>query len=73
LVGEIEERYELWGQPGKIKITGFLERGRMGESADAVALSQLTSQPADINAVRHYNSRPGVSLNLKHVPVGLTH
>ena len=29
-VGEIERRYELWGQPGKIAVTGFLTRGRMG-------------------------------------------
>jgi high affinity Mn2+ porin len=65
LVGEIENRHELWGQPGKIKVTGFLERGSMGAFADAVALSELTGQPADINAVRHYNSRPGVSLNLE--------
>ena len=65
LVGEIEERHELWGQPGKIKITGFLSRGRAGEFADAVALSELTGQPADINAVRQYRSRPGVSLNLE--------
>jgi high affinity Mn2+ porin len=64
-VGEIENRYELWGQPGKIKVTGFLERGTMGAFADAVALSELTGQPADINAVRRYNSRPGVSLNLE--------
>ena len=64
-VGEIENRYELWGQPGKIKITSFLERGTMGAFADAVALSELTGQPADINAVRRYNSRPGVSLNLE--------
>ena len=30
LVGEIEERHELWGEPGKLKITGFLSRGRAG-------------------------------------------
>ena len=65
LVGELEERHELWGQPGKIKITGYLERGRMGQYADAVALAQATGQPADINAVRSYASRPGVSLNLE--------
>ena len=23
-VGEIERRYDLWGQPGKIAVTGFL-------------------------------------------------
>jgi high affinity Mn2+ porin len=37
LVGEIEERHELWGQPGKIKLTGFLSRGDAGHFADAVA------------------------------------
>ena len=26
-VGEIEERHQLWGQPGKLKITGFLITG----------------------------------------------
>ena len=65
LVGEIEERHELWGQPGKIKITGFLNRGSAGTFADAVALAQATGQPADINAVRSYTSRPGVSINLE--------
>jgi high affinity Mn2+ porin len=64
-VGEIEERHELWGQPGKIKITGYLERGGMGEYSDAVALAAVTGLPADINAVRTYASRPGVSLNVE--------
>ncbi len=65
MVGEIEERHELWGQPGKLKITGYLERGRMGAYQDAINLAQLTGQPADINAVRTYTSRPGVSINLE--------
>ena len=37
----------------------------MGEYADSVALAQATGQPANINAVRSYTSRPGVSLNLE--------
>ena len=65
LVGEIEERHELWGQPGKIKITGFLSRGNAGAFADAIALAQAAGQPADINAMRAYSSRPGVSVNLE--------
>jgi high affinity Mn2+ porin len=65
MIGEIEERHDLWGQPGKIKITGYLERGRMGNYSDAVALAQATGSPADINAVRTYTSRPGVSLNVE--------
>jgi high affinity Mn2+ porin len=63
LVGEVERRYHLWGQPGTIKITGYLNRGRAGDYASAVALAQITGMPADIVAVRHYDSRPGVSVN----------
>jgi high affinity Mn2+ porin len=65
MVGEIEERHELWGQPGKLKVTGYLERGRMGTYQDAINLAQLTGQPADIAAVRTFTSRPGVSINLE--------
>lgn len=65
LVGEIEKRHVLWGQPGKIKITGFLSRGRAGRFADATALAKATGQPANINAVRSYTSRPGISINLE--------
>jgi high affinity Mn2+ porin len=65
VVGEIERRYELWGQPGAVKVTGFLSRGRAGQFADAVALAAATGAPADINAVRRYTSRPGVSVNLQ--------
>jgi high affinity Mn2+ porin len=65
LVGEIEERHELWGQPGKIKVTGFLSRGRAGSFRDAINLAVMTSSPANINAVRTYTNRPGVSVNLE--------
>ena len=65
LVGEIEERHDLWGQPGKLKVTALLSRGRAGEYADAIALAEMTGQPADITAVRKYDSRPCVSLNLE--------
>ncbi len=65
LVGEIEERHQLWGQPGKLKITGFLSRGRAGTFQNAIDLAQQTGGPADITAVRTYTSRPGVSLNFE--------
>jgi high affinity Mn2+ porin len=63
--GEIEERHEILGQPGKLKVTGFLSRGRMGDFQDAINLAAVTGQPADITAVRHYQGRPGVSFNLE--------
>jgi high affinity Mn2+ porin len=65
LVGEIEERHELWGQPGKLRITGYVTRGRAGSFQDAIDLAAITGMPADITAVRTYTSRPGVSLNLE--------
>jgi high affinity Mn2+ porin len=65
MLAEIEERHELWGQPGKIKITGFLSRGSAGQFSDAIALAQATGLPADITSVRSYTSRPGVSINLE--------
>jgi high affinity Mn2+ porin len=64
-VGEIERRYQLWGQPGKVAITGFLTRANTGRFEDAIALAALTGGPADIAAVRHFNSRGGVSFNLE--------
>ena len=64
-VSEIERRYELWGHPGKLAVTGFLSRGRMGSFQDAINLAQVTGGPADITAVRKYQSRGGVSLNVE--------
>ena len=64
-VGEIEHRHELWGQPGKVAVTGFLSRGRMGSYQDAVDLAELTGGAADTAAVRQYRSRGGVSFNLE--------
>src|SRR5258708_5673525 len=64
-VGELEHRHELWGQPGKVGVTGFVTRGRFGRYADAIQLAQLNGGPADIAAVRHYTTRTGLSLNIE--------
>jgi high affinity Mn2+ porin len=63
--GEIERRYVVWDQPGKLAITGFLTRGRMGSFEDAIQLAAITGGPADITAVRKYQSRGGISMNLE--------
>jgi high affinity Mn2+ porin len=65
VIAELEKRYELWGQPGKLKVTGFLNRGRAGKYQDAIALAQIIGGPADTTLVRNYTSRPGVSMNLE--------
>jgi high affinity Mn2+ porin len=64
-VGEVERRYEINGQPGKVAVTGFLTQGRMGRFEDAIRLANLTGMPADIAAVRRFQSRTGISVNLE--------
>jgi high affinity Mn2+ porin len=65
LVGEVERRYELGGQPGKVAVTGYLTRARMGSFEDAIQLAQLTGGPADITAVRTYTTKTGIAGNLE--------
>lgn len=70
LVGEVERRYQLWGQPGAVKITGYLNNGRAATFADALALAQqpgpfFGDANAALSAARTYRSRPGVSINLQ--------
>ncbi len=67
VVSEIERRHTLWGQPGDVKLTGFVARGDAGSYKDAINLLQTTGMDANaaMAAVRHYQSRPGVSLNLE--------
>jgi high affinity Mn2+ porin len=64
-IGEIEHRHELWGQPGKIAITGFLSRARMGSYQDAINLAGLIGGAPDTAAVRQYRSRGGISVNIE--------
>ena len=75
LVGEIEERHELWGQAGKLKVTGFLSRGRMGDFAYAVNNPASAATIAAVGGTdpvstalaldRKFRSKPGVSLNIE--------
>ena len=60
---EFEQRFTIFDQEGKIKILGFASRGRLGNYNDAVALSLLTHQAADISAVRRGSFKSGISLN----------
>jgi high affinity Mn2+ porin len=62
---EFEERHKIFGMDGKLKLLGFLSRGRMGDFNDATALALATGTPADIAAVRQYRSRSGISMNLE--------
>jgi len=64
LVAEAERRYEIGDETGKILVTAFENRGRMGLLEAAIALAQRTATPVNIVAVRQYRSRPGIDLNV---------
>jgi high affinity Mn2+ porin len=65
MVGEVERRYDLGGQPGKLAVTGYLTRARLGNFADAVQLAALTGTQPNLAAVRSYASKPGITANLE--------
>ena len=65
LVSEVERRISLFGHDGKVKLLGFLNRGRMGSYRDAVALGQATGTLPDTALVRKYASRAGGSVNIE--------
>jgi len=64
-VAEAEGRHTFLGRTGKIKLLGFVNRGRMGGYGDAVRLAQATGTPPDMVPVRRYASRPGGALNIE--------
>jgi len=65
IAGEAEAREELFGRPGKIKLLGYVNRGRMADYSDAVRLAQATGGVPNADLVRNYRSRPGASINLE--------
>jgi high affinity Mn2+ porin len=65
MVYELEHRHELFGQPGKLAVLGFLSRGRMGRFDDAIAFAEENGTTPSTADVRTYTSRSGVNLNIE--------
>jgi high affinity Mn2+ porin len=63
LDAELEHRHEFGQRAGRLLLTIFDSRGRMGLLDEAVDLAQSTGTPVDIAAVRNYRSRTGLSLS----------
>ncbi|MEI9996067.1 MAG: carbohydrate porin [Rhizomicrobium sp.] len=63
IVSEFEARQSWLGRPGVLKLLGFLNRGRMGSYADAVALGAATHTAPDTALVRRPADRAGFALN----------
>ncbi|HUO87835.1 MAG TPA: carbohydrate porin [Rhizomicrobium sp.] len=65
IVAEAEARLALWGRAGKVKLLGYINRGRMGSYREAVALAAATASTPDTALVRRYASRAGLALVLE--------
>ena len=65
MVAELERRYQLRGYQGRLMLTAFDSRGRMGLLNQAVQVARATDTPVNIASVRQYRSRLGVSLDLE--------
>jgi high affinity Mn2+ porin len=62
---EAEKRYELFGQTGRVLVTAFDSRARMGLLDQAIALAEATGTTPNPANVRKFRSRLGVSLGLE--------
>jgi high affinity Mn2+ porin len=64
-VAELEKRYAIGSRAGKMMITLFDTRGRMGLLDEAVQLARSDGGAIDVAAVRKYRTRLGADLNLE--------
>lgn len=65
VIGEIERRHTIGGQPGEVNITGFLSHARMGRFDEATRIATLLSSPADIAGVRRMQNRTGIAASVE--------
>lgn len=63
MVTELERRFTIGDHPGTIRALAFLNRAHMGSYAEAVQNSELSGEPADIEATREYRLKYGFGLN----------
>jgi high affinity Mn2+ porin len=62
---ELERRHEILGHAGKVMLTAFPTRARLGLLDEAVQNAQATGDPVDIAATRRLRDRVGANFNLE--------
>ncbi len=65
MIGELEHRHVWSDEPGRVLVTAFDSRGRMGLLDVATANAVAAAGPPDVASVRQYRSRLGVSVDLE--------
>ena len=62
-VTEVEERHQLWDQPGSLKLLYWISRGNLGSYLDAISFGQTIGETPSTAAVRTQRTKDGVGLN----------
>ena len=65
VVVEAEERHSIFGQPGKLKLLFYVNRGLMVRLNDFTQAVAATGTAPAMASLRHLNDRPGAALNLE--------
>jgi high affinity Mn2+ porin len=65
MIAEAEEDHTIFGKGGKLRVLGYITRGRMADFNDAIAYGAATGGAAQLAPVRNYRSRAGIILNLE--------
>ena len=65
LMAEAEMRHQWRDHPGKIKLLGFVNRGRMGSYRDALQLGRDSGNAPDTALVRQKGTNAGLVLNIE--------
>jgi high affinity Mn2+ porin len=64
-IGELELRYSLFSQPGKLRLMGWANIANMGSYADALAMPVTTPNFPDITQTRQVRTNYGFVVNLE--------
>ena len=64
-VAELELRYSMFQQPGKLRLFGWLTQGNMGKYAEAVALPLASPNYPDITLTRQVRTNYGLVANFE--------
>ena len=62
-VTEVEERHQLWDQPGSLKFLYWISRGNLGSYLDAISFGEAIGVTPATAAVRTQRTKDGVGLN----------
>jgi high affinity Mn2+ porin len=64
-LAELELRYSLLSEPGKLRLLGWFERANMGSYADALAMPVTTPNYPDITQTREVRTNYGFLVNVE--------